>query len=109
MFNPMGAYMPLRAIAPIAKKGINWAGLLSNTQKTLNIVNQAIPIVYQVKPILNNAKTMFKLASAFSSSSNNSNINNNTNNTNNINTSPTEIEENNTFNDLSSNQPSFFI
>ncbi len=106
MFNPMGAYMPLRAIAPIAKKGINWAGLLSNTQKTLNIVNQAIPIVYQVKPILNNTKTMFKLASAFSSSGNNSNIKNN-----NVNTNSTysEIEENNTYNDFSSNQPSFFI
>ena len=106
MFNPMGAYMPLRAIAPIAKKGINWAGLLSNTQKTLNIVNQAIPIVYQVKPILNNAKTMFKLASAFSSSSNNSNIKNNNANTS---TTYSETEENNTYNDLSSNQPSFFI
>ena len=106
MFNPMGAYMPLRAIAPVAKKGINWAGLLSNTQKTLNIVNQAIPIVYQVKPILYNAKTMFKLASAFSSSGNNSNVKNN-----NVNTNSTysEIEENNTYNDLSSNQPSFFI
>lgn len=106
MFNPMGAYMPLRAIAPIAKKGINWAGLLSNTQKTLNIVNQAIPIVYQVKPILNNAKTMFKLASAFSSSGNNSNIKNNNANTS---TTYSETEENNTYNDLSSNQPSFFI
>ena len=34
-----------------AAKGINWGGLLDGTQKTLGIINQAIPIVYQVKPI----------------------------------------------------------
>ena len=45
MFNPSQFYMPARAAMPFARKAINWAGLLSNTQKTLNIVNQAIPIV----------------------------------------------------------------
>ena len=45
-----------------AAKGINWSSLLDGTQKTLGIINQAIPIVYQVKPILTNAKTMFKIA-----------------------------------------------
>ena len=43
-------------------KSINWAGLLDNTQKTLGVINQAIPIVYQVKPILSNARTMFRIA-----------------------------------------------
>lgn len=43
-------------------KGINWGGLLDGTQKTLGVINQAIPIVYQVKPIINNARTMFKIA-----------------------------------------------
>lgn len=43
-------------------KGINWSGLLDGTQKTLGVINQAIPIVYQVKPMLSNAKTMFKIA-----------------------------------------------
>lgn len=47
-----------------AKSGINWGTLLSNTQKSLGIINQAIPIVYQVKPIINNAKTMFRIAGA---------------------------------------------
>ena len=68
MFNPNLLYMPGRSILPIARKTINWAGLLSNTQKTLNIVNQAIPIVYQVKPMINNAKTMFKIASELTKS-----------------------------------------
>jgi len=44
------------------KKGINWSNLLSNTQKTLGIINQAIPVVYQIKPIVKNAKTLFKVA-----------------------------------------------
>ncbi len=43
-------------------RGINWGNFLSNTQKTLGVINQAIPIVYQVKPIMRNAKTMFKIA-----------------------------------------------
>lgn len=43
-------------------KSINWSGILDGTQKTLGVINQAIPIVYQVKPIINNAKTMFKIA-----------------------------------------------
>lgn len=43
-------------------KGINWGNLLSNTQKTLGVINQTIPIVYQVKPMMQNAKTIFKIA-----------------------------------------------
>lgn len=43
-------------------KNVNWTGILDGTQKTLGIINQAIPIVYQVKPIINNARTMFKIA-----------------------------------------------
>lgn len=43
-------------------KAINWGGLLEGTQKTLGVINQAIPVVYQIKPIINNAKTIFKIA-----------------------------------------------
>lgn len=50
-------------------KGINWSGLLDGTQKTLGIINQAIPIIYQVKPIISNAKTMFKIADVINSPS----------------------------------------
>ncbi len=52
-------------------RNINWGGLLDGTQKTLGVINQAIPIVYQVKPILNNAKTMFRIANEMQSPSNN--------------------------------------
>ena len=43
---------------------INWSNLLNNTQKTLNVINQAIPVYYQVKPIIGNAKTMFRMVNA---------------------------------------------
>lgn len=45
-------------------KSIKWSTLLEGTQKTLGVINQAIPIVYQVKPIVNNAKTIFKIANS---------------------------------------------
>lgn len=45
-----------------AIKNIKWATLLDGTQKTLGVINQAIPIVYQVKPMISNAKTLFKIA-----------------------------------------------
>ena len=49
------------------KRGINWNNILNNTQRTLGIINQAIPIVYQVRPLLTNARTLFRVASAINS------------------------------------------
>ena len=46
-------------------KGINWSNILSNIQKTLGIVNQTIPMVRQISPIMNNAKTMFRIMNEF--------------------------------------------
>lgn len=49
-------------------KSINWSTFLDGTQKTLGVINQAIPIVYQVKPIIGNAKTLFKIANVMNES-----------------------------------------
>lgn len=46
-------------------RGINWGSILSGTQKTLNIVNQTIPLVKQISPVMKNAKTMFKIMNEF--------------------------------------------
>ncbi len=51
-------------------KKINWGNILNNTQKTLNVINQAIPVYYQVKPIWGNAKTMFQMIGALRESKN---------------------------------------
>ena len=45
-------------------RSMNWGGLLTNTQKTLGIVNQAIPVYHQVKPLYNNVRTAFRVLKA---------------------------------------------
>lgn len=46
-------------------RGFNWGSILTNTQKTLGIVNQAIPVIKQVSPVVKNAKTMFRVMNEF--------------------------------------------
>lgn len=46
-------------------RAINWGTILNNTQRTLGIVNQAIPLVKQAGPVMKNAKTMFKIMNEF--------------------------------------------
>ena len=55
-------------------KNMNWSSFLDGTQKTLSIINQAIPVIYQIKPIYQNAKTVFKVANAIKSENTNNNI-----------------------------------
>ncbi len=72
--NPMyyNNFFPYQNANGLIKKGfglstihkINWSNILNNTQKTLNVINQAIPVYYQVKPIIGNAKTMFRMVNA---------------------------------------------
>lgn len=66
-YNPYFSYNRPRGfnVFPKGMSGtkINWKSILNGTQKTLNIVNQAIPLIYQIKPIFNNAKTIFKVMS----------------------------------------------
>ena len=47
-------------------KNIQWGSILDGTGKTLSVINQAIPIVYQVKPLIGNAKTFLKIANTIS-------------------------------------------
>ena len=101
------------ASAPIAKTGIlkslfggiKWSSILNGTQKTLGIVNQAIPLIKQAGPVLNNAKTMFKVMNEFkktdiqnvNESVNNMTINDNTTNENIINKPTAKIKTGPTF------------
>lgn len=52
-------------LSRIFKNGINWGSIINNTQKALNIVNQTIPVIKQMGPVVNNAKTMFKVMNEF--------------------------------------------
>ena len=42
-------------------KKINFSSLLEGTSKTLNVINQAIPVYYQVKPMVSNLGTIRKI------------------------------------------------
>ncbi len=46
-------------------KGFSLSSILNGTSKTLNFINQAIPVVKQIGPTINNAKTMFKVMNEF--------------------------------------------
>lgn len=45
--------------------GASIGNFLNGTQKVLNIANQTIPLVKQVKPMIGNAKTMFRVMNEF--------------------------------------------
>lgn len=101
---PRGGGLFSRFFSRPLLSNINWGTMLSNTQKTLNIINQAIPVFYQVKPMVNNAKTMLKIIGAVRGTSNNNN-NNNSNNISNNSTNTSLLTENTT----SNNQPIFYL
>ena len=50
-------------------KSIKWNSLLDSTGKTLGVINQAISVFYQIKPLIGNAKTLFKITNAITQSS----------------------------------------
>ena len=45
--------------------GLSFGKILNGTQRALTFANQAIPFIKQVKPIVGNAKTMFKIMNEF--------------------------------------------
>lgn len=47
------------------RTGISISNFLNGTQKVLNIANQTIPLVKQIKPVVGNAKTVFKVMNEF--------------------------------------------
>lgn len=44
---------------------VSLGSILSGTERAINLANQAIPLIKQVKPVLSNAKTMFKVMNEF--------------------------------------------
>lgn len=102
-------------ISSIAKGGLtkgllgkfSFSGFLNGASKTLNVVNQAIPIFYQVKPMINNAKTMFRVMGAVKDDTSNSTS---IDKVNSINTNIQEkVENNKKVSNTSSENPTFFI
>ena len=76
-FNPYGRMNP----TSMFKRKINFSSILSNTQKTLGVINQAIPVFYQIKPLFNNIRTMFSVVNELNKSDNSTSTNKEVNNT----------------------------
>lgn len=104
-YNPYFYSMPTTLSTPKAGlfsklfggNGITLGGIINGTQRALNFANQAIPLVKQVKPIIGNAKTMFKVMNEFKrveKPKQNINTNSNTNTTVNAIKEETNIENN---------------
>jgi len=98
-------------LSRLFRSGINWSSLFNNTQRTLSIINQAIPAIKQVTPIVKNAKTMFKLMNEFKKVDTPASTSSNTqtfNNSNDIRVN-NNITNNNTSSSNASYGPTFFI
>lgn len=114
-YNAVGAASALLRtgglLSKLGLRNINFGNILTNTSKTLNVINQAIPVVKQVGPMFNNMKSILKVASLFNDATTPSNNNNNNNSSNNKvnNETSGEKNENTITNNSYSNSPNFFI
>lgn len=85
---------------------INWNSMLNNVSRTLGVVREAIPVVKEVGPMINNMRSMIKIASVFKDETDTKKVNNNINNTQKEN-STKSTTSNNTYN--YNNEPNFFL
>lgn len=114
-YNAVGAASALPRtgglLSKLGLRNINFGNILTNTSKTLNVINQAIPVVKQVGPMFNNMKSILKVASLFNDATTPRNNNNNNNSSNNKvnNETSGEKNENTITNNSYSNSPNFFI
>lgn len=117
--SPLSSLLGTRSAAPAVSalgsatkaSTFTFTGLLNGASKTLGVINQAIPVFYQVKPIINNAKTMYRVAKEINSNDRrNTSTSTNTNSSNNSNNSNNNTSTNNASNNSNDvNKPNFFI
>jgi len=124
-YNPYFGGMPYTPSFGVASNISTSKGLLSSlfgggkissfingTQKTLGLINQAIPLVKQVSPVVKNAKTMFKVMNEFKRIDKpitNQNITTNPSNIVDTNNSDIVNNENNDTSNNNGNGPTFFL
>jgi len=89
-------------------RSFNWRGLFNGAKKTLNFVNQTIPLIRQARPAFENIRSITRLVKSFKSETG-SKVNNNFKKNNNIvpkkaTTNMVQKKE-----VLNNNYPNFFI
>lgn len=67
MYQPYYPYPTNSAglLSRIFRGGFSFSDIINGTNKTLNVINQMIPIIKQVGPTVQNAKTMFRVMNEF--------------------------------------------
>ena len=78
-YNPYLYAMPYQQQTGLFSRlfnNLSFGKILNGTERALNFANQAIPLVKQVKPIIGNAKTMFKIMNEFKRNETHPKINN---------------------------------
>lgn len=99
-----------RNLAGGVSRGINWSSLLNNTSKTLGVVREAIPIVKEVGPMMNNMKSMLKVASVFKDATDVNSENTSSDRSNNIKSTTDNFNnQNSTKTNITQNEPNFFL
>ena len=99
-----------RNLAGGVSRGINWSSLLNNTSKTLGVVREAIPIVKEVGPMMNNMKSMLKVASVFKDATDVNSENTSNDRSNNIKSTTENFNnQNSTKTNITQNEPNFFL
>ena len=107
MISPIVGRSASRGLFSKLLGGLNWSSILNNTQKTLGIVNQAIPMVKQISPVVKNAKTMFKVMNEFKRVDSTTTASNEKTSNEHI-VQSTKATENN-YNNITDGGPTFFI
>ena len=64
-YNPYLYSIPVESAAPSLLSRISFSSIINGASRTLNLVNQAIPVVKQMSPIMKNLKTMFNVMNEF--------------------------------------------
>lgn len=68
-YNPYYMSLPIASSRGISslfgRGGLNFGSLLNGAQRTLGLINQAIPLIKQAAPMVRNAKTMFQVMNEF--------------------------------------------
>lgn len=94
-YNPYYMMAPIATARPslfgalsrgIGRGGFSLGSIINGTQRTLGLVNQAIPVVKQISPVVKNARTMFRVMNEFKKTDAPVNTSNNSIDTNNANT-----------------------
>lgn len=69
-YNPYYFMNPVSTSSPSLFSGLlgrsfSFGSLLDGAQRTLGLVNQALPLIKEAAPMMRNAKTMFKVMNEF--------------------------------------------